>query len=444
MKKILNYAMCAVFAAACLLVPTACGGVKYAIPKYEDGKSMIIGSWVPYFGDGSQERYDEIAAAGFTTLFNIGEQVNYTNPSHPTYVKKVLDRAQAAGLNAVLFDDAMSGKRVPTLDTRYTDLYMDHPALLGNNIYDEPSARQFEDLGAQVETYKELFSGKLAYLNLFPDVGAGTLQAANFETYVTEFMETVKPDLLSYDNYVLYDDGSVKESFFIDMSKVRYIAAQFGVPAFNFLLAVGHKAGPFKYRQPDEVDFRWQIACDLAYGYSGFSYYCYWERKDPNYEECIISKKGQKTELYYAAQQVNYEILAWDHVYLDFNWEGTALVKNAKNLFSPLFAGVNLKDPVTLIGGIGGVSAQYDALFGMFKDGRGNRGFMVTNATNTLDRLENTVTVTFDKEYKGVMVYGKDVLADGEPEIFALNKSGEFTMTLDPGEGRFLIPLKKK
>lgn len=441
--KLLIYIIAAVIFAAIPLAACSEGNSgDYAVPVYEDDAVITIGAWVPYIGDGTQARYDEIAAAGFTVLFNIHDQLNWTNPEASNYVLNYLNGADAAGMKAVLYDEAMYGVDAG-LNDQYAHLYMGHPALIGSNLKDEPSKINFTNLAVKQSLYKERYPDKLGFINLFPDVGGTTLGAPDFTDYLISYMETVQPELLSYDNYVLLEDGSVKDSFFSDMAKVRYIAKEYGVPAHNFFLAVGHKAGPFRYRQPNEAEFRWQMACDLAYGYSGFTYYCYWEGRDINYEECIISKKGKKTDLYYYAQAVNLEMLAWDHVYLNFDWQGTALVKGSQSFANVLFMSVSEEDKVTAAGGVKSVVSTRDALFGMFTDGNNNKGFMVTNATNPFDNLDNTVTVEFESKYKGVMIYGKDVCQSGEPEILPLKK-GKVTIELEPGEGKFLIPLVNK
>ena len=71
-----------------------------------------------------------------------------------------------------------------------------------------------------------------------------------------------------------------------------------------------------------------------------------------------------------------------------------------------------------------------------FADADGNKGFMVTNASNPFDGITASYAVQFDKDYDGVLVCGKD----GQ-EIYELDANWKITLELGPGEGNFLIPL---
>ena len=59
---------------------------------------------------------------------------------------------------------------------------------------------------------------------------------------------------------------------------------------------------------------------------------------------------------------------------------------------------------------------------------------MLVNFTDPATMKNNEVTVTFDGSKKAL------VYVDGKPEVVKLKK-GKYVANLDPGEGRFIIPL---
>jgi hypothetical protein len=257
-------------------------------------------------------------------------------------------------------------------------------------------------------------------------------------------MASVGLDILSYDNYVLFEDGKLKDSFFRNLEVVKHTAVEYGAKASNFILAIWHtsSAQGVTYAPPSEASLRWQLACDLAYGYDMTMYYTYSTPTDNTgwvYAPGIIDRNGEKTDIYGYAKTVNNEIHAWEKTYMNFvsGWEGVAAV-NAGMMNAGFMYLKNSLD-IEEVAGIKDIAADEDLLVGVFKDAAQNKGFMVTNASNPLDNKYAKFTVQFDSGYKGVQVFEK-----GEPRIIELDKNGGAAIELEPGEGKFLIPLKAK
>ena len=101
-------------------------------------------------------------------------------------------------------------------------------------------------------------------------------------------------------------------------------------------------------------------------------------------------------------------------------------------------AGVNnfttAKNWVRKHDGIKKFSSTEDAVMGIFKDENGYDGFMLVNFADTYYDRENTVTIEFRGATRA-MIYIK-----GEPQMVDLT-DGTYTVTLQPGEGQFIIPL---
>ena len=81
-----------------------------------------------------------------------------------------------------------------------------NPTVLGYYVSDEPSARDFPALAKAVAAVKKHAPGKLAYINLFPTYSTlealkSRLGTKSYEEYLERFVQEVKPQLISYDNY---------------------------------------------------------------------------------------------------------------------------------------------------------------------------------------------------------------------------------------------------
>ena len=83
----------------------------------------------------------------------------------------------------------------------------------------------------------------------------------------------------------------------------------------------------------------------------------------------------------------------------------------------------------------GTVSGTEDTLIGQFKDAEGRDGLIVTNFTDPIYQLKDTISFSF-QDANRAMVYRR-----GERKIYEV-KDNQLEITLSPGEGIFVIPLK--
>jgi len=430
---------------AIILGLTACksnnGGeekMKYIIPEYNEDLVMDIGAWDgPALHQMRQSGFDYFGEADFTIIFPMSTHMDFGGDIDRALT--YMDRAYKAGMKVVCEDtkflgawyhDAASGGSTEFIPADYSrvEYYKDHPAFYGMRISDEPQASQFEIIRMKLDEFEATFPGKMSFVNVCP------YREGFYETYVDEYMQTIKPEFLSYDDYAMLADGTIRQTYFKTLAYIKAKAEEYGVPAHTFLLSVGH-GGERAYRNPSLADLRWQIACAFAYGYDWFSHFnC--TPLNGTYEMMIGKQGGEPTPLYYDVQTVNKEVHKWDNVYLSFDWIGTAPIIGSHGRANEMFALIN--DGIIKLGeieGIKDIATNEDLLFGVFEDAKGNRGFMAVNATNPYEGIPSTVTVEFDG-YQGVMVYAK-----GEPEIIDL-ADGKVTLDLESGEGKFLIPLK--
>lgn len=446
-----------IFIFAIILVFSSCNSLEvsgeYDIPDYSDCEEQIgILAWcAPGYGPPpaynlykNPIQWKWVGEAGYNIVMPL--TVNFNSPN--TMSSDQLDWAYEAGLKMIVCDTAMSNSRigggaglnVPS-DNKNTHLYKDHPGFYGIYICDEPSPGNWKFANDRMAECKEEFGDDII---LFVNHCFDNSYAALDIQYQDLFDVIPNTNVLSYDGYCMMDDGTVKATFLSDAAITRYFAKRNGVLSCNFILTSG---GYDRYRICSEEDIRWQTNVMLAYGYDIIGHFTY----EPfSTSEWVINQQTmERTDLYYRIQKVNLEVRAIEKIYKSFEWQGTAIAfgeeKDTEDLCESVFP--NFREES--IPGIEKIESTQNVLCGIFKDKNQNMGYMLTNAINPFKEIAAEAKVIFDNAaYKGVLVIDKNYAEIGWT-IIDLNKAGcsnkgSFTITLEPGEGKFIIPLKYK
>jgi hypothetical protein len=190
-----------------------------------------------------------------------------------------LDQVQQAGLKAIVYDhathvtdeaaefsDEVITQRVQTLVSSVKG----HPGLFGYYLRDEPGVKAYPGLARWSRAYRQADTDALPYINLFPNYAQPSqMGVPDYEQYVQEFLEQVSPPFLSYDNYSLMQDGSLRNQYFPNLETMRAASLRSGLPFWNIVLSNAH----FEYAEPTLAGLRFQIYTTLAYGARGISYF---------------------------------------------------------------------------------------------------------------------------------------------------------------------------
>jgi hypothetical protein len=266
--------------------------------------SFITTFWCgPPLAEFDDARAAEIAAAGFTVIGPPCE-----GGSEPAQNRIALDIAARHGLK-MWIADARFNERARTLPNWEAQIgiaaaeYKDHPAFGGYFVTDEPSAAQFEDLGAIVARLREVDPRGFVYLNLLADYFS--FDPVTYPEYVERFITAVRPSILSYDYYP-FGATSDRPTFFSNLALVRALAGQHDLPFMLILLAMPHGS----YRDPTEAELSWQAFHALAFGARGISYFAYWTPVNVEYADVQkfrhgLIEKGKPTEHYFEAMRLN-------------------------------------------------------------------------------------------------------------------------------------------
>ena len=209
--------------------------------------------------------------------------------------------ARTSGYDWANVDEAAARKRVESLVAEVGK----HPAVFGYNLRDEPPTAHFAELNKVASALRELAPGKWPYINLFPDYAENwQLGATNYAEYLERFIETCKPKIVSYDNYSIFEDGSMRTSYWTNLESVRRACRKHGIEFWNIVLSVAH----FNYREPSAADLRFEAYTTLAYGGRGLAYFTYFAPQVGNYRGAPVDQFGNETPTWRHMQNVNLQV----------------------------------------------------------------------------------------------------------------------------------------
>lgn len=228
--------------------------------------------------------------------------------------EKELDVAQRHGLRGQLQDGLLTPT---TLDNPEQRAKLDalvarvrnHPALYCYFLTDEPSAADFPALGRLVAYLRQRDPAHLAYINLFPtyasnqQLGTKGDKITAYEDHLRQYLEIVKPSLVSYDHYQFSVQGD-NPDYFLNLAMIRRKAIEARVPFLNIVQACTWTPS---MRVPGPEELRYLIYTTLAYGGQGISYYVYCT---PGHTGGIALADGTPTPLYHALTSLNREFAA--------------------------------------------------------------------------------------------------------------------------------------
>lgn len=283
----------------------------------------------------NEETYQLIEDCGINIMAYSVTEANAVNDP----VQKMLDLGVAHGIGTFVNDHRIiqaHGENSMTVEEMATLMsdYMNHPGYAGQYLVDEPGTAQYTlSNGHEMSDYVEVYD-KLArkidvftYFNILPltDMERKT----EYLSYVKEYLETIKPEYLSYDKYPFEKSNAGKEDcYFWNLSIMREYAQEYHVPLWTYMQCGDQwtLTTDTESYWPNERQFNWQVNVNLAFGVQGIQYYSLLEyplsataqsERFDTYRSGLIGVQGNKTQWYYYAQKVNQHIGAIDHVLMN-------------------------------------------------------------------------------------------------------------------------------
>ena len=401
--------------------------------RYDKSK-LNIGAYVlqPYAR--TEKHIKEIKECGIDMIIDMG------------YDLKTLDLFSKYNLGAIVRGatpnwwggNGIAGKlsETNTLDLydKSAEKYIDHPAIWGISIGDEPSALDIPYFGIVLDKVAKLFLSTFPYLNLYPnyatvaentaDETVSQLGTKTYEEYIDVYCKNVPADYISYDYYVYATKnlGGCLSNYRIVSEAARKSGRRF------MYIAQVNSQNPAEIVTVNQM--RFQAFSAMSFGAEDISWGCYtggwWHHN-------VLDEKGEKTEQYDKLKIVNHEIKNLAPEYMKFRNTSTHLVgfsdeisqksgmKSSDCFSNGYFCNVKAEDGRALI--IGEMTSR---------DGKDEKALFITVADDYMDTNPTETTITFTSP-REITVFGKDgqliVGSDGE----------KYSLPVSSNEGYLII-----
>lgn len=416
-----------------------------SISLRSSNEKLTIGVW-----NGAFQWFDEtymklMADAGINLLIGVKDMWIWEGDGAP-----MLDLAEQHGISIIADLRDWDGKTIPE--------YVDYPALKGFLMFDEPSSPAFEELAVQKEQFEAVMPENLMFfVNLFPEpCGYESLfgddynpACVDYETYYQNlFLDTVNPECLSYDGYALQEGGYIRASYFHNFDIAAYRVKQDGIPFWYTLCSSGHWTTDGRYVTPTDQELRWQMALGMTYGAKALNHYVL-ASPEAGDDNMLAYATWEPTAIYDVVKQVNQEFLAWDDLYMSYEWVGTVGLdvgakKGDGNL---MITSLEYDIPFEQAGTLTGAESTENLLIGVFQN-NGENAYMVTNAGHVKmsDKWLRYHFEMNDAEVKLQLAEGQyrcvAVINQGNISYVPVNEDNTVSIHIGAYDGVFVIPIK--
>ncbi|MBO4444148.1 MAG: hypothetical protein J5814_05205 [Bacteroidaceae bacterium] len=242
--------------------------------------------------------------------------------------------------------------------------FIDHPAVWGIDIGDEPSALDFPYYGQVFTRVDELFPHQFPFLNLYPNYASvsqntseqtiNQLGTPTYREHIAQYVKYVPSDYICYDFYLYsinvhqaYENLRVVADACLGTGRSLWIVLQVNSNKEDVWIT--------------ENELRFQAFTAMAFGAENILWGCYtagWWYNN------VLDKEGRKTEQYDKLRRVNAEIhrlgpsyMQYRRVRTDFvSFEGTEWLKNVlqtsvPSLSNGIFSQLKTDDNAPLVVG---------------------------------------------------------------------------------------------
>ncbi len=283
-------------------------GFTYAQDRLESKGDIPILAWysIPA-GQSTVARYQEMKDAGINYSLSF-----YANAEE---LQKALDAASKVGVKIIASCPELKSDPGKTVLR-----FMNHPALAGYHLGDEPNIRKIPELGAWGREIQKIDNRHFCYANLFPNFAdSNQLGTKSYEKYVDTYVKELPLRFLSFDYYPVFKDH-IAPSWYQNLEQVSMAAAKAGLPFWAFALTTNYDED---HVTPQTLAaMRLQVFSDLAYGAQGIQYFTYWSATSvdtpPGEDQrgAPISVTGKRSVVYDRVKLMSKEIQNLSGVFL--------------------------------------------------------------------------------------------------------------------------------
>jgi hypothetical protein len=297
-------------------------------------------------------------------------------------------------------------------------------AIIGYHICDEPSATAFRSLAAAVKSVRKYAPGKWSLINLYPNYATiwtenmikSQLGTKTYREYLEKYVQTVQPDLITYDNYMVQmsmdlDQPERAGKYFTNLVEVRQVALENKIPFWN--VVSGNQVRPHT-PIPSPANLALQAYTSLAAGASGIRWYTYWQG---GYLYAPIDENENKTLTWRYLQEVNRQTLLLGTIIRQLKSTGVYFSEPLPEPSLPRLPGKIVKS----------VETDLPMMIGEFQGEDNNRYVMAVNLS--LEKSANFVLNTFTP---GELLYAVSV---GEDKPILVDFEASKRASMDARQG---------
>jgi hypothetical protein len=171
---------------------------------------------------------------------------------------------------------------------------------------------EFPALGKVMKAMRKYAPGKLAYINLYPDYASPSSQlgTASYDQYLESFVQMVKPQMISYDNYMVEFSNDLRDptkaiSYYRNLLAVRGVAVKNHLPCMN--VVTSNQIRP-QTTIPSPANLAFQAYTTLAAGCRGIGWYNYYPYPGSTYRYRPIDEDGRKTLTWAYLAEINRQV----------------------------------------------------------------------------------------------------------------------------------------
>ncbi len=354
----------------------------------------------------TEENFQKLAEAGITMLSVEGDYVELD-------WRKQCRLAEQYGIKVVLFISLSSNyyfinpENDTVLETKVREAEQ-YPAICAYQIADEPGTYEGPSLALSRRRIGELAPGHPTYINLRPCGGSVDGMAADtYEDYVEYYATTCDLELLSFDQYPVYEWG-VEDEWYHALEVVSSTARRHGIPFWAFLLCCWEWYRAF----PCLENIRLQGNMDLIYGAQCIQFFVWKATSGTNYAP--IMNDGEYKPVYYECKEFNREMHNREFVFAGSEVRKVRHIGNNYYLHGTCFSKDDLPEAISDISADGSAAVSFIA----------NSGNEYVAICNKSWEEKLPVTVNFTRD-----VYTIDREGD-----FVLQHIGATAFTIDEGD----------
>ena len=303
---------------------------------------------------------------------------------------------------------------------------------------DEPHRDKFTQWSTQTKFIRNHYPEYLVFTNANPSTAN-----SGDATYMQDFVDAVKPDVLMSDRYPLSNNGTTDFGYYFDiLSEMRKVGVSNNLPLWMWIQSETWVPDyiAINGRLPSETDLRMLMFSAMSFGFTGFNFLSYAHWIVP----ALINPDGTKTHVYQSAVNTNPEVLSLLYILRFAKSNGIFYVPGQAGNTVPTYNGpidldvwsdgadpdshildVSIDENATLING----------LIGFFTADNGEEYFMNCNLFSgpglTPVDAEVTFRVQFDASVSSLLRINR---LTGDQEVVSLT-SNELVDVLPGGTG---------